>query len=152
MRHGSALAAWGAAAGLLAACAHRQAVDSSPPAVAPGVFSLRGTWVKEKGRKFDVGLTLRNESPAFQIVFLSDLVGGRGAAEDRMRHATWGWGERTIDLRPGEEKSFTMSCSVSADAASAPVHVTVRRVYENPSRDGRTPGKVVAEGVTWTAP
>ncbi len=135
----------------LAACGSTRFVPSAPPTQVPGVISVWGAWIKDKGDKFDVSLNLRNESGGMLVVLLSDIDGARGDAAGAMRHVFFGAGERAIDLRGGQTKAFTMSCKLGRHVDAGDFRVILRRVYDNPSRDGRTPGSLVASDVTWTS-
>lgn len=113
-----------------------------------GAVACWGEWIKDKGEKFDIGFGIRNESKDSIIIFLHDIVAGRGDAEGPVKHAIFGIGEKTIDFVPGQTKTLTLVCE-SVDAKPGPYHVTIRKVYTNPNRDGRTYGDVIADDVKW---
>ena len=146
--HAALVACAVAAAGC--AHSHKEFTPATQTVTVPGVISCWGNWIKDKGDKFDVSFSIRNDSPdAFALVFLSDISGGRGDAEGTVRHSAWA-GERTIDMRPGQLKTFTLTCGYQREVHAGDYRIEIHKVFENPTHDGRTPGKVVAENVVWT--
>jgi hypothetical protein len=140
-------------AGLLtASCRNverRELIASKNTVTKRGVVSCWADWVKDKGDKFDISFSIRNESDQALIVFLHDIVAGRGKAEGPVRYGNFGIGERTIDFHPGQTKEQTFVCDAVDVAKSGPYHVTIKRVYSNPNHDGRSYGEVLAEDVEW---
>lgn len=118
--------------------------------VAKGILSVSVPWIKDKGEKFDVNLSLHNESDKMGIVvFLSDIGCARGARSGELKHTFFNTGEKTIDFRPGETKSFTLVCRYG-EKVGGDFKLSVSKVYDNPSLDGKTVGKVIAKGMSWS--
>lgn len=113
-----------------------------------GVISIAAPWVKDKGKKFDIGVSLTNESKQSIIVMLGDLHCKRGNLDGVLHHTFFNTGERTIDLTPGQNKSFNMVCDVH-EATRGDYRVTIGRVFANPANDGKTKGEVLATNVEW---
>ena len=113
-----------------------------------GVISVSADWVKDKGKKYDINLSLTNESKQSIIVMLNDLHCKRGNATGIIHHTFFNTGERTIDLTPGQVKSFNMVCDVK-EPTRGDYQVSIGRVFENPANDGKTKGKVLATDVVW---
>jgi len=134
-------------------CGSRRVVpDASTQVTRDGVATIGAGWLKDKGDKFDVNLTLRNENPEKgMIVLLSDMTCKRGNVVGNLKHTFFNTGERTIDFRPGELKSFNLVCDLnSRQRGDFSVHV--RRVWDNPNGDGKTTGKVISENLEWKQP
>jgi hypothetical protein len=114
------------------------------------IITVSVNWIKDKGKKFDLNLTVQNDNPQTgMILFLSDLGCQRGEIRGTLKHTFFNTGERTIDFKPKETKSFNLVCSMEAKAKGH-FKIVVNRVYDNPSLDGKTVGKVIAEGLTWS--
>ncbi len=119
-------------------------------AKASGVLGLTVAWLKHKGNKFDVNFSMRDESESKSIiVYLHDIHCYRGETMAEMKHKWFGAGEKVIDLKIGQSKSFTLGCNHGADA-KGPVRIVIEKVYDNPTHDGKVPGKVIANNISWT--
>ena len=114
----------------------------------PGVLSVQVNWVKDKKTKYDLNISLRNDSTGGIIVFLSDLQCNRGDVAGKFRHTFFNTGERTIDFHPGQMKNFNAVCDLNTKSTGDYV-ITVKKVYANDSLDGKTAGKVIAEDIVW---
>jgi len=107
-------------------------------------------WIKDKGGKFDVSLTIHNENPEKgMIIFLNDMGCFRGKVRGELKHTFFNTGERTIDFKPNETKTFTLVCRVSGETRGD-FRLTMSKVYSNPSMDGKTIGKVIAKDLAWS--
>lgn len=123
--------------------------DSENQMKAANIFSARVPWIKDKGDKYDVRLVLHNENPEKGIiVFLSDMSCKRGNIAGSLKHTFFNTGERTIDFKPNETKEMTLVCKTEG-SANGDFKLAVAKVYENPSLDGKTVGKVVAKDLSW---
>src|SRR5262249_52059607 len=111
--------------------------DVSTAASKDGVAKVWVAWVKDKGKKFDMNLNLTNLSDKkHMIIFLSDISCGRGGTNGVVRHTLFNSGERTINFAPGQSKAFNTVCVLPAKASGDYV-VTVGKIFDNPSGDGR---------------
>lgn len=138
---------------LLVGCSHGRKIKFSPSenrVTRSGAISLSAEWLKDKGKRFDIGLRLRNEHEKPVIVLLREMRCYRGNTEGVLKHTFFNTGERTIDLRVGQLKSFKFDCVVG-ERTHGDFRVIVGRVYENGSGDGRSLGKVLAQDVEWRA-
>lgn len=117
-------------------------------AKADGVMAMTVAWVKDKGKKYDIRLSLTNEREEPVIVFLSDIGCFKGNLKGEAKHTFFNTGERTIDFNPGESKTFNLVCRLSAENSGA-TRINIARVYDNPSGDGKTTGKVIARNIDW---
>lgn len=117
---------------------------------AANIFSLRVPWIKNKGDKYDVRLILHNENPEKGIiVFLSDLTCKRGNIAGMLKHTFFNTGEKVIDFKPNETKEMTLVCRTEG-AENGDFKLNLSKVYENPSLDGKTVGKVIAKDLSWS--
>jgi hypothetical protein len=134
---------------LFAGCGHKIV---NPGNVATGkdkVLSAYAGWVKDKGKKYDLDFHLRNDSDKPIIVFLADLTCMRGDVQGVLKHTFFNTGERTINIRPGAEKSSNMVCNLGTKT-KGDFKITVKNVFSNPSGDGVNAGQVIAKDITWT--
>jgi hypothetical protein len=117
-----------------------------------GVVSLNVPWVKDKGGKYDLRMSFHNESNDHAIIiFLSDMGCKRGLVSGELKYTFFNTGERTIDFKPNQTKAFNMVCKVEGKP-NGDFAVTIAKVYDNASKDGKTPGKVLAQNLTWHNP
>ena len=112
------------------------------------VVSMQVPWIKDKGNKYDIHVLVHNESPDKGIIiFLGDMGCQRGEVSGILKHTFFNTGEKTIDFRPGQTKDFTLVCK--AEAKNGDFKLKISKVYSNPSMDGKTVGKVLAENLNW---
>jgi hypothetical protein len=110
-----------------------------------GLLTLVPVWIKDKAHKYDVQLHVQNESNQTLLFFVGDMRCTRGSnAGDIHMHSD----NRVVDLRPQESRNLLLTCDNHQDAQGDFV-LTISKVFDNPSNDSRTPGKVLAEGLTW---
>ncbi len=136
-----------------AACgSSRVKPDKSTQIVKEGVAAIWVAWVKDKGDKYDVNMNIHNDSTEKgMIIFLSDMTCKRGSMPGKLRHTFFNTGERTIDFRPRETKSFNLVCDTHNDQ-KGDFTIHFAKIYDNPSLDGKTTGKVIAENLEWRQP
>ncbi len=114
-----------------------------------GVISVWPSWIKDKGKKFDLQLNIVNlDQKQGIIVMLQDMSCKRGDIVGTLKHTFFNTGERTIDLKPGQAKSFNMVCTLPA-IVKGDYLVTFGKVYANPKLDGYTQGPVLAQSLVW---
>lgn len=117
---------------------------------AKDVLTVTVPWIKDKGSKFDVNIVMQNDSADKSIVvFLSDMNCGRGAQLGQLKHTFFNTGERTIDFHPKQTKSFNLVCNYG-EKTKGDFKLSIAKVYDNPSNDGKTVGKVLAKDLNWT--
>lgn len=117
---------------------------------AKDVVTISFPWIKDKGGKFDVNVSIHNENPEKgMIIFLSDMGCLRGKVRGELKHTFFNTGEKTIDFKPNETKSFNLVCKISGDTRGD-FKLSVSKIYSNPSMDGKTIGKVIAKDLNWT--
>lgn len=134
---------------LMACGGKKMLVSENNTAKAAGVLGLSVAWVKPKGNKFDIHFSIKDESESKSlIVYLHDINCYRGATMGEMKHKFFGAGEKVIDLKIGQTKKFTLGCNHGTDA-TGPVRIVIAKVYDNPTHDGKVPGKVIATNIEW---
>lgn len=115
-----------------------------------GVISMNVEWIKDKKKKYDIRMTLHNDAQFPLIVKLGDMQCFRGARQGTLKHTFFNTGERTIDFRVGEQKVFQMVCDLGSKTDGM-YKIVFGRIYDNPSNDGATIGKIVSESIEWKA-
>jgi hypothetical protein len=134
---------------VLTACGHSVVTpDAQNIASKKGVVSAWADWVKPKGKKYDMRFHFKNESTGSIIVKSSDVSCFRGAVQGEMHYTFFNTGERTIDLGVGQNKGANMVCSFPA-VLTGDFKVTIARVFDNPSNDGKTAVNVIANDLVW---
>lgn len=134
---------------LLTACGSSKKVnDPQNFATMKGIITVWAEWVKDKGRRVDSEFHIRNDSDKFIIVLFHDMTCSKGDRTGTLKYTFFNTGERTIDLGPGQTKSANMVCNFPA-SVKGPLKVSISKVFENPSKDRATPGKLVASDVIW---
>lgn len=118
------------------------------PVTAPGVASMWINWVKDKGKKFDFEMVIKNESDKGIIIFLYEISCDRGNRHGEVKHTFFNTGERTIDFRPHEQKKFGLVCRYDEETKGE-YKVTIGSIYDNPSGDGKITGKKIANNLVW---
>jgi len=135
-----------------AACGGRVKLDpQSNVAKQDGIVSMWAEWVKDKGDKYDIRMNIKNDSDQATIIMLNGLQCYRGQIPGRLKHTFFNTGERTMDFRPGELKTFNLVCVYGSDT-KGDFRIVIDRIFENPSGDGRQTGKVVAQKIEWNQP
>jgi hypothetical protein len=111
-----------------------------------GVFTAAAEWVKDKDDKYDVSFKLTNDTEKTILLFVGDMKCARGAKHDGTldNHSD----NRTIDLRPKESRSVVFTCRGMDEKQKGDFTVNFK-VFENPTGDSKTPGKVLADNLVW---
>lgn len=112
------------------------------------IFVVDVKWIKDKGKKYDLRIKLANNSNNGLIVMLNDLSCFKGEIMGTISHTFFGTGERTIDLKARETKEFNAVCKIGVKVDGS-YKLVVRRVFENPSDDGKTKGKILLKEIVW---
>lgn len=108
-----------------------------------GVITLSADWLKDKGKKYDIGFKFKSEHKEGMLVKLSDVSCFRGDIQGELDS------DKTLEIRPNQFKHLTLTCKLSDKASGGAYRLVVSRVYENVSGDGKTLGKVLAQDITW---
>lgn len=133
---------------MLISCAGKKITPGESSKVSKGPVTVWASWVKDKGKKYDLQFHIGNEGDKDMIVQLADMSCRKGGSTGDLRHTFFNTGERTIDIRVGRSKSMVMVCNLGAKTQGAYV-IAIAKVYENPGGDGVTRGKVLANDVEW---
>jgi hypothetical protein len=135
---------------VLCSCSGKKIILENGNKVSKEGVSVWANWIKEKGKKFDVEIGITNGSNKDIIIMLGDMDCSRGTSSGALKHTFFNTGERTIDFRVGQTKSFRMVCDYRTNV-QGPFKIVVRRVFENPGGDGRAKGTVLTENIEWKA-
>ncbi len=112
-------------------------------------ISVWASSVKDKDKKFDLSLNLRNLSTTDGlIVMFPDMSCKRGEVKGSLRYPTFGSKGQTLALKPEETKNFTVVCDLPT-VVKGEYSIILGKVYANPTNDGYTQGKVLADTVVW---
>lgn len=130
------------------ACGGKKIKLSEDTKITKDGVSVWATWVKDKGKKYDVQFNISNSSKNDIIILLDDMNCYRGATRGMLKHTFFNTGERTIDFRAGQMKAFNLVCDYKV-MAEGDFKITIARAYDNPGGDGRTRGKAVANDIEW---
>jgi hypothetical protein len=114
----------------------------------PDVITIYSEWIKDKGNKYDLNLTINNAHQKGIIVLLKEMHCFRGAVEGELKHTFFNTGERTIDFKRGQSKSMTLVCHLKSKGEGN-YRIVLDQVYENASGDRKTIGKELAKAVDW---
>jgi hypothetical protein len=114
-------------------------------AEAKGVITVTAAWIKDKKDKYDVNLKLTNDSAKTILMFVGDTKCGRGG--DMGGKVDIHSDRRSIDLRNGESRDLVLTCRFE-DKKTGDFAITFK-IFDNPSNDSNTPGKVLADKLTW---
>ena len=116
----------------------------------PNIAKVSVEWIKNKGKKFDVHLSIENLADFPIIMMLSDFKCSKSGHTAALRHTHWNMGERTIDFKTGESKDFTMVCPHGeVDEKEPEYKINIQRVDSNKSGDGKTTGQIIAKDIEW---
>jgi hypothetical protein len=110
-----------------------------------GVVTIAADWLKDKDDKYDVNMRLTNDSDKTILLFVGDMKCGRGS--DSGGNVDIHSDRRTIDLRTKESRDVVMTCRLMSKT-KGDFNISFK-VFDNPTSDSNTPGKVLAEGLTW---
>lgn len=131
-------------------CSHHKVKldQSQTKADASGVASMWISMIKEKGRKFDATLHIRNESKDKIIILLGDMDCSQGSETGTLKYTFFNTGERIIDFGPNQEKSFIVVCKLPERTKTGEFAITAHHIFDNPSGDRTHPGKEIAHDLT----
>ena len=112
-------------------------------------ISVWASSVKDKDKKYDLSFNLRNLSTTDGLlVMFPDMSCKRGEVKGNLRYPTFGSKGNTLALKPEETKNFTVVCDLPTEVKGE-YSIILGKVYANPSNDGYTQGKVLADTVVW---
>lgn len=132
--------------GLLAAGAEAKQYELLRPlnqVTAGETITVGADFIKPQHDRYVIRLVLVNEATdRALLVRMDELQCSWGGARATLKHSAFGIGERSMDLRPGEAKAFTMSCLTGPSTGD--FRVDLLRVYDD------SVGDILFEGVTWS--
>jgi hypothetical protein len=107
-------------------------------------ITVGADFIEPSNDHYVIRLVVTNEATdRALLVKLEELQCFWGPSQALLKHSAFGIGERKMDFRPGETKSFTMSCPTGS-GASGDFRVNLMRVYDDST------GDVLFDDVEWT--
>jgi len=132
-------------------CAHKFLLSPKDAVTVSDIVKVSGVNLVDKKRKFSVKTNIKNLSDKYLLIRLHDIECYKGNIRGTIQHAFFGAGERYIDFQPYQSKSFNFLCHFSG--AKIPLGKNYKfvftRIFDNPTKEGRLPGKTLAKNVTW---
>lgn len=114
------------------------------------LVDVQVNWLKDKGKKYDIEMIIKNSTEEGIIVSLTDISCFRGNAVGQLKHTFFNTGERTINFAGGQAKMFRMVCNYGM-ATEGNARIVISRVFSNPNGDGSTKGKVISsKPIEWS--
>lgn len=132
------------------ACSHKMGLSDSDTVLIENTIKVSGSVLVDKKRKFNTKMFIENVTDRFLLLQLNSIKCFKGEVQGTIQHAFFGAGERLIDLAPGQMKSFNMLCYFGG--RSLPLGSDYRyvfKVWDNPSKDRRTPDKLLVDDGEW---
>lgn len=131
------------------ACSHKKVINSEETKMTKNdLVVIDADWVKDKGKRYDVQLKVKNVSDNDIIILLNDMQCFKGTSQGVLKHTFFNTGERTIDFRKGQLKSMRMVCTIG-EKTDGDDRIVVGRIFDNPNADGATRGKVLGQNIEW---
>lgn len=104
--------------------------------------------VKDKGHRYEVDGRIHNETSQSILVLFGGINCFKGSTEGEPHYNLW-IGERYIDMPPGSAKPLKFSCKFAREVSNGKYRLVIKKVFGNPSNDGRTPGKALDENISF---
>ena len=110
-------------------------------------MKIEGNWLKDKGKKFDLSVSMTNITKKEILVKRTDMICKKGAY---LGHYDSIYNEHTniqstnpeyLAFEPGEMKRFHFTCYLDAMYKNKDFYFMVQRVFENSSKDISLPAK-----------
>lgn len=129
---------------ILTSCASKTVFKDPEPK--SGEFYFWPVWIKDKKARFDSLYTIKNLTDKHIIIFTEDINCKRSEAKGSIIHKTK---KTQLALRPQEFINLISICKLGK-RVQGEMKISITKIYDNPSKDGRTIGKVIQENVVWT--
>lgn len=104
--------------------------------------------VKDKGKHYDVDGRIHNQTDQSILVLFGGINCFKGSLEGVPHYPLW-IGEQHIDIPASSAKPLKFSCKLGRKVSDGKYRLAIRKVFENPSGDGKTPGKALAENISF---
>ena len=109
---------------------------------------MSAVWVKDKGMSYDLEFTVTNVSKSNIVFRLDNMQCFKGTEQGILKYTFFNTGKKTLGFTPGQLRQFRMKCSFQAKVPGDP-RIIVNQIFDNPSNDGVTEGKVVDQNIEW---
>jgi len=126
-------------------------MDAGENVVKAKTIEVSANWIKDKGKKFDVDLNIKNNTDHGIIIMLAEISCAKGKLSGGLKHTFFNTGEKTIDFTAHERKTFRLVCNLGSETEGN-YKITIGEVYNNKSGDGKSKDKVIEKNIVWTAP
>ena len=136
--------------GLVSACAshpHTVKLQENTPDKRDTIVALKVDKIRARRKRFDVHFLIKNNTGQTVIVKSEDIACYRGTFAAEVSYNT---ASGNVAFDGGEERGFNIHCSHQSNGGGD-YKVTIARVYDNPTDDHETPGKVIVENVSWSS-
>jgi len=110
-----------------------------------GAVTITAAWIEDEKSKYDVNFKIINESDKTLLFFVGDTKCARGA--DVNGKVDFHTDLRSIDLRAGESREIVLTCRFENKGTGD--FIVTFKLFDNPSDDSNTPGKLLAEKLVW---
>ena len=112
------------------------------------VISVDVQNLKDRKKKFDFKLVIKNESQGYRRVIYSDIQCFRGTHQGAISPQLLKKEDQNIDLPPGKKKSLELSCILHGPATGG-YQVNIARIYDVPAENKKILGRVIGENLQW---
>jgi hypothetical protein len=112
-----------------------------------GVMSVKIAKLHDKYKKgrFDMTVEVTNLHPNSIVFYYGEIRCFREGAPGKLDYPFFGAGERAVDFKPHETKTFQYTCKTERqDEPGRQFRLVYGRIFENPSNDGVTSGRQLA--------
>jgi len=117
-----------------------------------GLFSVWGTWVKDKGEKLDLKLNIENSVPVPIVIRTRDIKCSKGERWGdlyflgRARHS------RRVVLHPRQRRTFVVACRLAHRDIEGDFRILVGHIFEDPMRRADGVAELLATDIEWVVP
>ena len=137
---------------LLLGCGARTKLIKNENAVlVEGLFEVWGQWVKDKGRKLDLKLTIANDFNAPILIRTRDVHCSRGERWGEVHFIDRHRSDTAIHVHPGRSTQLLLVCQL-AEPVPGDIRVLFSHVFEDPHDSMAGVGELLASDIEWMVP
>ncbi|MCX6112083.1 MAG: hypothetical protein NTY22_02190 [Proteobacteria bacterium] len=135
---------------LIASCATKNTNLASKGMIkssSSDTLKIEGNWIKDKGKKFDLSVSITNIANKEILIKRVDMICKKGdhlGYYDRIRNEHTNIQSNNpqyLVFEPGEMKRFHFTCYLDVKYKDKDFYFIVKKVFENNSKDIDTPAK-----------
>jgi len=111
------------------------------------ILKIEGNWIKDKGKKFDLSVSMTNIAKKEILVKRADMICKKGdhlGYYDRIHNEHTNIQSNSpqyLVFEPGEKKKFHFTCYLDLKYNDKDFYFIVKKVFKNNSKDIDTPAK-----------